>query len=629
MANFPTLAPGFPLTVPNDQLGPAGGLRLLLPSRGTTAYFDPPTNAVPLSRAPAGQIGLSDGSRSGQRLSMFSNSPVSTAFSAWGVGGAGLALTREVNRNALDAVAVDRQTVIEAENPGGLGLAVGQEWFEKCHVIPGSIALGNVLSIQVRTIELFNAFRRPLETITWTAFVNNTGGGITVTNLPLLPFVIEAFASFIVDVTISTSGPPSISGTLDFTLSAPTAATISVPITGNRITIFQYRPQTPIRETLAFKTDVIRLFDGTEQRIKLREAPRQAFDFKVRTDDDRTRDSINAVLFDWQARVFGVPVWHESEPLDAPIAINDLVIQVDTTTSDYRVDSLVMVYDGNFNFLALEVESFTASSITVKTAFTQAFDTLSTLIMPIRTAYTKPSLQNTRFAIGPSDFSMTFDVLDNVDLSDIGAVTTHLGVGQTISKPVLDGFNFMSGNTIGEGIRRKTIELDHQTGPKITLSPWAKGKPTYQFATEAKSQLEVWNFRKLMHFLKGSQTAFYIPTGRRDFKPLADIGDSATGFQIPNIGWTDFVQSVTPRSDLIIIRTDGTQSLHLITGSTVGSPDIETITISPPISPALPLAELDRMAVMTLSRIIDDKVTLEHRRPGESRLSIKSIGIPS
>ena len=146
---------------------------------------------------------------------------------------------------------------------------------------------------------------------------------------------------------------------------------------------------------------MIQLFDGTEQRIKLREAPRQSLAFTVRTDDDRTRDKINAVLFDWQARVFGVPMWHEAEPLGAAIAINDLVITVDTTTSDYRVDSLVMVYDGDFNFEALEVDSFTPTEITVKTGFLNNFDTLSAIVMPLRSAYTKPSLQNNRFAIGP------------------------------------------------------------------------------------------------------------------------------------------------------------------------------------------------------------------------------------
>jgi len=628
MADFPAVL-GFPALSINDQVGSPRTLRLYVPGLGTSPYFDPPNNPVPLARAPAGQVGVTDGSRSGQRLAFFYRAATSAAVSSWGTGGDGLTLTREVNRRALPAVKTNRQTVIESEIAGKIALAVGPEWFEKCHVFPGRIDLGNVLSVQIRTLELFNAFRRPPEPVTWETFVNNAGSGITVTNLPGLPFVIEAFASFIANVQISTSGPPSISGSLDFGFSAPTSATISVPVTGNRITIFQYRPQAPIRETLAFKTDIIRLFDGTEQRIKLREAPRQSFAFTVRTDDDRSRDKINAVLFDWQARVFGIPMWHEAEPLGAAIAINDLVITVDTTTSDYRDDSLVMVYDGDFNFEALEVDSFTPTAITVKTGFLNNFSTLSAIVMPLRSAYTKPSLQDNRFAIGPSDFSMVFDVLDNIDLSDIGAVTTFQGTGQTIAKPVLDGLNFMSGNTIQEGIRRRTVELDHQTGPKITFSPWSKGKPLYQFATEAKSQLETWDFRKLMHFLKGSQTAFYIPTGRRDFKPLLDIGDSATGFTIPNIGWTDFVGSITPRSDLLILRTDGTQSLHLVTGSSVASELVESISITPPITPALPLAEIERMTILPLSRISDDKVTLEHRRPGETRISIKSIGVPS
>jgi len=628
MADFPAVL-GFPALSINDQVGSPRTLRTYTPDLGTTPYWEPPNNPVPLARVPAGQVGLSDGSRSGQRLAVFSLSATSTAASAVGIGASGLTLTREVNRRALAAVKANRQTVIESELAGDLALAVGVEWFEKCHINPGRIDLGNVLSVQIREIELFNAFRRPPEPVTWETFVNNAGAGITVTNLPPLPFVINAFASFIANVQISTSGPPSISGTLDFTFSAPTSATIVVPVTGNRITIFQYRPQAPIRETLAFKTDVIQLFDGTEQRIKLREAPRQSFSFTVRTDDNRSRDKINAVLFDWQARVFGVPIWHEAEELTAPIAINDLVINIDTTTSDYRVDSLVIVYDSDFNFEALEVDSIAPTQLTVKTGFLNAFDTLTAIVMPLRSAYTKPTLQNNRFAIGPSDFSLVFDVLDNVDLSDLGSTTTFQGVGQSIAKPVLDGLNFMSGNTIQEGIRRRVIQLDHQTGPKIQMSPWSKGKPLYQFSTEATSQLEVWDFRKLMHFLSGSQTAFYIPTGRTDFKPLADIGDSATGFQIANIGWTDFVGSVTPRSDLLILRTDGTQSLHEITGSSTVSAEIETITITPPISPALPLIELDRMSVMTLQRIPDDKVTLEHRRPGESRITIKSIGVPS
>ena len=400
-------------------------------------------------------------------------------------------------------------------------------------------------------------------------------------------------------------------------------------MTGNRITIFQYRPQSPIKERLLFKTDVIRLFDGTEQRIKLREAPRQALDFNVRTDDDRTRDSINSVLFDWQARIFGVPIWFEAKPLLAPIAISDTLIVVDTADADYRVDSLVMVYDSNFVFEVLEIDSFTAGDITTKTPFTKAFDATLTEIMPVRTALTSPQLSNNRFAIGPSDFKVPFETLDNIDLADVGPFTTFQGTGQTVAKPVLDDFNFMSGNTVSEGIRRKVVKLDTDVGPPVQFSPWLKGKPLFQFGFEAKDQATVYDWRRLMHFLAGNQLAFYIPTGRRDLKPRLDLGDGGAVLDIANIGFTDFIGSVTPRSDARVVRTDGTESLHTITGSTVIDADTERVTIAPGVSPALPVSEVDRISILTLSRIIDDKVAFDHERPGTARISIQSIGIPS
>lgn len=626
MADFPTIQT--PQIGLEDQLGAAAN-RLVIANLGPTGYWDPPDAPVPLARAPAGQFAITDGSRSGPFLRGLSDAGSSAPFTSFGLGAAGLTIARGVNTTAVPAAAVDRTTVLEAENPGGFGMGVGQEWFEKCHVFPGSLALGNVLTTQIRTLELFNAFRRPPEPVSWTAFVNNAGAGVTVTNLPGLPFAIASRASFIANVQVSTAGPPAISGTLDFTFGAPTSQTFEVPVTGNRITIFQFRPQTPVREDLLFKTDILRIQDGSEQRIKLREAPRSSYDFSVLVDGDRSRDAINAVLFDWQARVFGVPVWPEQRALGAPLVLNDTFVVVDTTAADFRIDSLVMLYDGNFSFDVLEIASFTPTDITLKSGVSQGFDAVDTLVMPVRTAYTKPQLNNSRFAIGPSEFRMQFETLDNVDLSDVGSFTTYQGVGQTVAKPVLDQLNFMSGATIGEGNKRRVIQLDPKTGPQIQISPWGKGKPLYQFGFESASLADTFAWRQLLHYLAGSQTAFYVPTGRTDFKPLVDLGSGATAIDFPNYGFTDFVQSATPRSDVRVLRKDGTQSLHQIIGSSVVSNDVERLTVSPGIVPALPIAEVDRIEILTLSRILDDKVRLTHRRPGDTRIDIKLIGIPA
>ncbi len=509
---------------------------------------------------------------------------------------------------------------------GNVGQGLSDDWFDRWIVNPGRLDLGNVLTTQVEELELLNNFRR--EARTWEAFINNAGAGIVATNLPGLPLLLQSLDSFIVDIQVSTAGPPSISGTLDFDID--TAVDIlSVAITGNRIVIFQYRPQAPVQETLQFKTDILEINDGSEQRINVRENPRQLFKFKVRTDDNRTRDSINALLFDWQSRVFGVPVWFEQKPLNAPLAINDTTVQVDTSNADFRAGGLVMIYDNDFAQETLEILTVNPTDIELDVGIGRAFDAINTIVVPVRTGLTSPQLTQARFAIGPTDFNLEFMVLDNIDLADSSAFATYQGAGQTVAKPLIDRLNFMKGATVSEGIRRKVTRLDPETGPPLQISSWGKGKPGFAYGFESKSFLETWEFRLLLHFLKGSQLSFYVGTGRTDFKPIADIADSSTNIDVQAFGFTQFVENVTPRSDLQVIRLDGTTSQHEITGSTEVSETVERITITPDITPALPLAELDRIEHLTLNRITNDQAVFSHRRPGESRLDITLTGVPS
>jgi len=509
---------------------------------------------------------------------------------------------------------------------GFVDLDQPSDWFEKWHVFPGRLDLGNVLTTQIRTLELFNAFRN--EARTWEAFVNNAGAGVAATNLPALPLLMASLDNFILDVQVTTAGPPSITGTLDFDIDTAIDFLI-VPITGNRITLFQYRPQSPIGETLQFKTDVIEVNDGSEQRINVRENPRQIFKFTVRTDDDRTRDSINAVLFDWQSRVFGVPVWHESKPLGAPLNIGNTTVIVDTAFADFRAGGLVMIYDNNFKAETLEILTVNPNDIELQVGIGTAFDAVETIVIPVRTALTRPQLSASRFAIGPTDFQIEFTVLDNVNLASQAAFPTYLGGGQTVAKPLIDRLNFMKSSTVKEGIRRKVVRLDPETGPALQFSSWTKGKPSFNYGFEGKSFEDTWDFRQLLHFLKGSQLAFYVGTGRNDFKAIADIADTSTQIDFEAFGFTQFVQEITPRSDIQIIRVDGTVSQHLITGSSVVSDTVERITLSPGITPALPLVDINRIEFLTLSRISNDAPGFSHQRPGESRIDFNLTGVPS
>lgn len=518
-------------------------------------------------------------------------------------------------------------TFPSADHAGARPPGVDVDWFGRWIVFPGRLDLGNVLTSQIRTLELINTFRR--EARTWEAFVNNAGAGVSATNLPGLPLVLEGLDSFILNIQVTTDGPPTIDGTLDFDVDLTPPDILEVPITGNRISMFQYRPQTPIREKLEFETDIIEHNDGSEQRINVRRAPRQRISFKVRTGDDRTRDSINALLYDWQTRIFGVPIWWEAKELGVPLAINDTTVIVDTANADFREGGLVMIYDTNFAFETLEILTVNPNDIELQSGIVQAFDTIDTVVVPVRTAFTKPQLNQARFAIGPTDFALEFLTLDNIDLADATTFPTYQGAGQTIAKPVIDRLNFMSGRTITEGNRKRAVVLDPGTGPETRFSPWPKSKPLYNYGFEAKTFAETWEFRQLFHFLRGSQTSFYVGTGRTDFKVVVDIPDTSTQIDFQAFGFTQFVQQVTPRSDLQIFRKDGTTSIHEITGSVEVSASVERITVSPGISPALDIIDIDRIEFLTLNRIASDEAVFSHSRPGESRIDISLLGVPS
>ena len=522
---------------------------------------------------------------------------------------------------------VNAQTIGPIKGFGSLSNQVQNDWFEKWHIFPGELALGNILTTQIRNLEIFNSFRN--EARTWQGFTNNAGAGITITNLPALPTVLQAQESFINIVQVSTLGPPLIDGTLDFDVDLDPPDVIVIPITGVRIIVFPFRPQAPIAEELEFLTDIIEHADGSEQRLSLRQAPRQSFDFRILVDDSRTRDTINNILFDWQTRVFGVPIWWETKPLLAPLATTDTVIQVDTTDADFRDGGLVTVYDDNFYNKTVEILTVNPTNLVLQAEIGQAFDAVNTLVIPARTAYTLPRLQDSRYSRGVTTFDFNFQVLDNVDLSDSAAFPTYQGVGQTTPKPLLDGLNFMPGQTIGEGNRQRVEQLDHETGPFAQFTPWLKGKPTYQFGFEAQTAAEVWDVRQLVHFLRGSQLSFYVPTGRTDIKPLVGIPDTSTQIDFENVGFDQFVGGTTPRSDIRIIRTNGNTSLHQIVGTNEVSADVERITINPGVSPSLPLDQIERIEIVTLSRIVSDRVRFVHRRPGDSRIDLELLGVPA
>jgi hypothetical protein len=491
----------------------------------------------------------------------------------------------------------------------------GLVWFGQIIIIPPKIALGNLLSTQTRTIELFNSTPADVD---YTTFVNNVGLGITILNQPMLPATIGTFNSIVLNVQISTSGPPTIEGTLDFTVDGQLLIT---ELTGSRVVLLPVRPETPIKEVLAFSTDIIEAKDGTEQRIRIRDFPRQLISLEFFVEGDEAANLRN-LLFDWTPRVWGLPIWWEERQLGADTAADDLTITVDTQYGDFRVGGIAILYEDQFEFEALEIASLTTTSLTFTSVVKRAHLAKDTTVLPVRFAYANPRGPSEKHLTqGQSRVGMDFNTIDNIDLSDASAFPTYRG------QVLLGEPNLIRGANIGENWSRVTTKLDPIAGPLLQLPTNDRSKLATRKAFFSSTPQRLWEVRQLMHFLQGSVAPFYLPSFRPDMRVVANIGSADSTIDIFNIGFTNFVAQRQPFQNIRILLNDGTTFLRQLTGSVVIDSTTERLTIDASLGTLVTLSEIKRTELVALVRLRKDRVNLDHTIPGYASISMEVLTV--
>lgn len=494
---------------------------------------------------------------------------------------------------------------------------IGDVWFDIIHILPRSIILGNILTTITRQIDIYNAFL--YEPHDLQAFINNAGVGTTITDLPTLPFTIPPQESLLLTLQVTPDGAPTINTTLDFDTDEPYL--LQIPIQGTRIVMFPFEPETPLIERLQFLTDVFIHKDGTEQRVSLRKAPRQVFDMKLRREDGVERQRVDFLLFDWQSRVFGLPMWHEPTPLTGDVTAGATSINVqDTTLSDFRVGGLAIIYESETKFDALEVTAVGPTSISFNTPVTQDYSaTAGIRVMPLRTAITSQPAKESKYAVNLCDFDLTMRVLDNdVDLSDLTGWPTYN------SKILLSDPNAISG-TLDGLIERELTVFDGSGGGKFSqVSTWNRARHSSAKTFVSTTRSRLWAIRKLLHALRGRQVSFYLPTFTKDVTLASLYLSGSSALTIANVGYTRYAKQRTPKLDLRIILNDGTTFTRTVTASSEVDANTEQLTLSSVIAQSIAPEDVARIEFLEKVRIDSDEIVIEHRSAnGEA-----NIGFP-
>lgn len=499
---------------------------------------------------------------------------------------------------------------------GSIDYGPGINWFEKLHSYPALIELGNLLATVIRDIEVYSSFRDTVQTLD--TATNNAGTGITFENLPTLPANIPPNNGLIFQVQISTQGQPSIDGTLDFTTSL---YPLSIAITGERVVMLSYEPEGPIRETLEFLTDILRSANGKEQRIRVRNYPRQIFDYNFKIPDDAERRRFETFLYQWHPEIFGVPVWFESKRLTAAVTSGATTLYLDTAYSDFREGGLLIVWQDYLTFDALEIDTITASSITTTSPVTRSYSA-RTKVMPLRTGITKQEISGDKFPVDLATTEIKFYIIDNeVDIGDTSAFSTHNG------KVMFDDPNWIPRETNTYTLKNLIHRIDNLIGSAIQFSDWLNSHPITSKGFFCRNPQATWEMRQVLHALAGRQKSFYIPTFYEDLVINTTLANGTALMDIDNMGYADFIDGNEPNKSLYIVLNDGTIITRQVESASVIDSTTERLVVDSNWTSDILVSEIRRVSLLTLGRFARDTFEISHNNSGQATLKTPVQGV--
>ncbi len=495
--------------------------------------------------------------------------------------------------------------------------------YDRIHVIPTVLRLGNVLADQTREFDVWNAHRRASKTLSAIVEVDTTGLTL-VEPLGSPPVVFAPLRLLDYSVIVSTSGPAVIDAlyTFDFTSESPT-----LRVTGNRTIAFTFDPERPMTEALEWKTQVLESENGDERRIRLRELPRQIFNMRYLIVDDNERSQALNLLFNQAGRTFQIPMFQWRRPLLVDVIAGATVISVDTTDADFRESTasqqnLVILWRGpnDFEIAEVAVGGITSSTITLFLPLDSDHDAFDTIVVPMQAVVPRDPIEWAETPNNVVTISAGWLATEVVDLADLSSLDTLDGI------PILDDLNFMD-QTLDQSLRRKYHFFDSESGVFEILF----GRTVPEYATikgfQPQTDSAAWELRKILYGLHGKQQSFWLPTFRNDFQITSGIGAGDTLIEVEDAGYERFVDGAEPWAGIMIEKRDGTRFFRRIIGSTPEVGGVEEIEIDSPLGVAVAAVDVRRMSLLVRSRFNVDRIEIEHMQIGNLRVRIPVVGV--
>ncbi|WP_408951549.1 hypothetical protein [Lysobacter sp. Hz 25] len=478
----------------------------------------------------------------------------------------------------------------------------GDDFFDRIHIEPRVLNLGNVSSVQQRAVRVWNAYRARALTLTDAALAGGEGIVLTAPGATPLPFAPLSERTW--QIAVGTDGPPVIAATLAFQFDG--FDSIPVVIAGQRIVAWAFVPDWSrgVLERLAWKTDILTSPTQVEQRRSLRSAPQRSFEATMIV-DGRERVLLDLAVFGWGGRSWALPIWPDVQWLAGDHALGVRVIACDPGHRDFRIGGLVQLRGKTaFDVEVAEVETIGAASITLRHPTTKAWPRGSRLY-PVRTARLAEPPRVTRLTDQAASVSARFDVVEACDWPQISDAPMYRGHPVLAQRP-------NETDRLSNGWQRALLTLDNEFGRPFVMDPadWAAVSQGHHWRMHGR---EEWGtVRSWLYTLRGRQCAVWRPTHADDLTLGANLAGTATALDVANVGLARFAGLRPGRRDVRIELRDGQAFHRRITAAVALDDEVERLTIDAALGVDVRPREVLRISFLVLSRGDSDEAEIEH-----------------
>jgi len=507
-------------------------------------------------------------------------------------------------------------------------------WFmDQYWIDPNPVNFGNITSDKVVDIAILNTFRDGAHTFLSIDFALLPG--VTVTANPP-PFVLPLMGQDNISVTASLEGDPEFDDDAIFEFDN---RNIAIRMLGQRVILFSFVPEKPISEQLTFRTDIMRSRDETEQRHALRTVPRQfvTLNYKPRTPQEAA--SLRNVLKTQQPFLFGVPEWWDERPILNP---SELDLPIGTTVIPCDPDNAMFFADRSAVIILADdtVQDVTLLSVQAGVSVTLDQPTFfpipkGSAIIPLATGYLSGSPKLSDYMVNLEQTELKFEFFST---EDIAFTDAEFAADPFFEKHPLDGFlvmtdpNVMRGATFSHELIQERTRNDSGVGELDVHPVDDLGIPQFPKGVILHKRFDIWEWKKLIHYLRGSWKPFYLPTFLNDLPVVAPGYDlSSTSILIEFVGKTG-AGFGPPFGDVLIeVLDDGRQFVRRITAMVDNGNDTETVSLNASAtgSPEIIPPDNIRVSYAMLGRIEGDVVTFTHEYLGEATIRMKFKGTVS